>query len=258
MMRRPRKDTFRQLPNVVTLVTLIEEALETSGAPLACYSGPSGFGKTEASIHATLMFGAAHIECEEGWSYKYFLEKLAAEQGLSTRGTSNHIFDRVRDHLKSLDRMLLIDDAHFMTSKGVPRLARSFADKAGIPVILIGEEMLPNDLASFPDVLGRIAGKVAKAAPASLFDITELGGVWLPGVVVTDPLKEEILLKSQGSLRAVREMLERIEKANRVLRRKSATVEDFGGDRLLAPNQAPRIRSDEELGRSVPSVRKIA
>ncbi|MEL7114006.1 MAG: ATP-binding protein [Pseudomonadota bacterium] len=244
------KETFRVLPNVVALSTLFERAMDGHAtSSLACFSGPSGFGKTMASTSCVLEYGAEYVECEDQWTYKDMLTKTAGEMGLQTKGTKTELVDRIRDHLNFTRGALLLDDAHLMVKKGLPRFARHIADKTGVPVILIGEERLPWDLRDFPDVVGRIGTKFEQAAPASLLDVAELAGVWAPGLDVSDELKLGILELSNGSLRAVTDTLKDIARHAIAHRLQTAGPELLQTMELREPGVPPRIRHEKDLGR---------
>lgn len=246
------RQTFRVLPNVMALSTLFEQLLQRPAfmPGMACFSGPSGFGKSFASMYVALEYRAVHVECEEQWTKKTLLEKIAGEMGLKPARTIPAIHDQVCAALDQSRQALILDDAHLLVKKGAARLARHIHDKTDVPVVLVGEEELPIRLAAFEDVVGRIGTRWAQALPASLNDLLELAPVYAPGVELGEDLKTDILAASAGSLRIMMHLLHAVATEAKRTRVKSIQT-PFEG--LLDRHKTPKPRGDVELGRVTPA-----
>ena len=104
--------------------------------------------------------------------------------------------------LATSNRPLILDEADHLLSEKMIETVRHLHDTSGVPVILMGEEALPQKLARWERVHGRMLSWVGTEA-ATLQDVGYLAPIYAPGIEIADPLKERLLVASRGSIRNV-------------------------------------------------------
>lgn len=198
--------TLAALRNVFGCMELVKTVqLRAPSLPnIGVMHGPSGYGKSYGSIYVQNKTGAVRVEVGESWNKKTFVSAILREAGvLEPRGNTA---DLMRHAIQWLgdepNRPLIVDEADKLVDKGLIELVREIADHALIPVLLIGEEMLPNKLARFERVHNRVLHWYP-AQPCDLADCRELAKVHLHGIEIDDDLLDEVRAKGQGVARRV-------------------------------------------------------
>jgi DNA transposition AAA+ family ATPase len=169
-----------------------------------CFSGYSGLGKTMAAQHAQNTRGALYLEVREWWTRKVFLEMLLAELGVLTPPpTIAKMMMRIISIL-SEDRgqLLIVDEADKLVDKGMIELVRGLQGDTDIPILLVGEELLPQKLRSVERMFNRVL-EWELAQPADLTDAKLLAGKWCPGVQIADELLEQMISRAGGNARKI-------------------------------------------------------
>jgi DNA transposition AAA+ family ATPase len=192
------------LANVARLSALIDRAMNRAhGLPgMGCFYGPAGYGKTTAGIYATNTMTACHVEAVPLGGVKKLLDMIATELGLKPRRLVTDLFDQCAQELAVTGRPLLIDEAdQILTTRAIETI-RHLHDKSGAPVILMGEELLPQRLQQWERVHGRMLAWV-EAEPATLEDVGHLARIYAPRVEVTPELREAVLTASKASMRYI-------------------------------------------------------
>ena len=192
------------LANVARLSALIERcANRTHGLPgMGCFYGTAGYGKTTAGICATNWQNACHIEAAPIGGVKRLLETLVTELGLRPARSSSLLFDQAAQELALTNRTLIIDEADFVLRDTMIEVVRKLHDIASVPVILIGESLLPERLKRWERVHGRILAWVA-AEPATLDDVKHLTAIYAPHVDIAADLRAKLLSASRHSIRYI-------------------------------------------------------
>lgn len=192
------------LANVARLQKLVLTCQNrVDGLPgMGCFYGPAGFGKTTAGVFVTNKLGACHVEALPFGGAKKLLEMIVTELGMRPTRTVSTLFDQAADVLARSNRPLIIDEADQILTDRIIETVRHLHDKTLVPVILMGEELLPQKLRRWERVNGRILDWVA-AEPATLQDVGFLAPIYAPQVVISDELKTELLRASHGSIRNV-------------------------------------------------------
>ena len=192
------------LRNVAALVSLIER-VKTRGPGLpgmATYYGYSGYGKTTAATYAANEFQAVHVQVKESWRPRKLCTAILGELGILPAGNIPDMIDQIAQDLMVTDRILLIDDAQYLIKYGMIGHVRDIFESSGAPVILIGEERLPQDLQRWENVHGRMLDWVA-AEPATISDVDHLAKIYCSGVRLDPIFKQDLLQASQHSIRRV-------------------------------------------------------
>lgn len=169
-----------------------------------CFSGYSGLGKTMAAQHAQNTRGALYLEVREWWTRKVFLELLLAELGVMTPpGTIAKMMTRIISIL-SEDRgqLLILDEADKLVDKGMIELVRALQGDTDIPILLVGEELLPQKLRTVERMFNRVL-EWELAQPADIADAKLLAGKWCPGVAISDDLLADMIRRAGGNARKI-------------------------------------------------------
>lgn len=201
-MNEPRgRKGFAPLANVGRLMALIDQCQNRDlGLPgMGCFYGTSGRGKTQAAIHASISkLNVCHIEALPIGGVGKLLKLIAGELGLRPARKGDELFDQVGQALAEQGRPLLIDEADFVLRRMQMDAIRKLHDISGVPVILIGEEQLPEKLQFFTQLHRRILNWV-EAEPATLSDVGHLAAVYAEGVEIAPDLQAAILTATNAS-----------------------------------------------------------
>lgn len=205
------------LKNVAALVALIDRVQKREyGLPgMATFYGPSGFGKSYGCLYAANRFDACYVEVKSTWRPKFLCTAILIELGVKPRGTLAELAARVSEELAKTGRPLLIDEADFLVKQDMVELAREFHDSSGSPVILVGEELLPQKLQAWERVHGRMLDWVAAEA-GTIDDVNHLAKIYCPGIALADDLRQHLLQLSGRSIRRICINLSRVHEVARV------------------------------------------
>jgi len=201
---RPR--SVAPLKNVTALVTLIETLTSRrDGLPgLGVGSGPSGYGKTIAAQYCQNSFSAIYIECRHHWTAKGFCEALLIELGVARpKGTISRMMTEICNRVgDEPGRALIIDEADKLVDKHNIELVRDIYETTQAPVVLVGEELLPQKLEEYERVHNRVLDWVL-FQPCDLDDTRALAALLAPQVAIGDDLLELIRKKTEGRARRI-------------------------------------------------------
>lgn len=193
------------LRNVMLLAELIERVrsrdLDLPG--MACFSGPSGLGKTKAAAWSANEYDCYHVEMKESWSPKKFVAKVVEAMGMTPGGTIGDMVDQAGEELAKSGRPLLLDEAHLLAKPKLIGIVRDlYESSAGGTVILIGEEMLPQTLARWERVHNRMLDWV-QAQPCDLREVGLLAGLKCPSLQLSSEVLQIVLERSQARARRI-------------------------------------------------------
>lgn len=225
----PLYNTVAPLRNVAALVELIERvqgrALNLPG--MATFYGPSGFGKSFSAIFATNKFEAITVQVKSTWTRKKLCTSILTEMGLPATSTVSDMVDDISQFLAMNDRPLIIDEADFLVQRKMIEIVRDIHEQSGAPIILIGEELLPQKLKVWERVHGRMLDWVA-AEPADISDVQHLMKLYVPGVSIASELLSKVLRGSHGSLRRICVNLDQIREFALIKGLEEVKVSDWG------------------------------
>lgn len=200
------------LRNVAALVTLIERTQNRAPSlpGMACFYGPSGYGKTTAAVYASNRFNAHVVQMKSAWTQRKLCTAVLADMGQPhARGSVADMVDQIAEALARSGRPLLIDEADFLVKRKSVEIVRDIYESSGASVILIGEELLPQKLQQWERVHGRMLDWVA-AEPGSLADVDHLARIYCAGVTLDPALKKRLLAQSGASIRRICINLDRL------------------------------------------------
>ena len=198
--------SFAALKNVMGCTALVTKLQNrTPGLPgLGVMNGPSGYGKTMASLYAQNRTRAIRVEVGDTWTRKTLLESILLEAGVhKPRGT---IVDLARQAINILgddpSRPLFIDEADRLVDKGMIEVVRELHEHSQVPVLLIGEEQLPEKLLRIERVHNRVLDWFP-AQPCDLEDTRKLAALFLKGAEVSDGLLDRVREQCEGRARRI-------------------------------------------------------
>ena len=182
--------------------TLIQRNLNLPG--LGVFYGFSGLGKTVAANYVRNSHGAYLVEIRDHWTRKAFVEGLLNALFVqSPRGTISQMMGQATRILgDDPSRLLIIDEADKLVDKNMIELVRDIHEEAQVPIILAGEELLPQKLERSERTHNRVLEWVM-AELCDLDDAQALAGLFCPSAKVSDDLLQEIIDKGQGRARRV-------------------------------------------------------
>lgn len=185
-----------------TLQALTERELHLPG--LGTFTGPSGFGKTFAAAYTTVKTNAVYVEARSFWTTRVFFELLLRELG-ETRPpkTVGEMGYRIADLLIECGRPVIIDEADHIVNKRFVEAIRDIYEASQSPILLIGEEALPERLLKWERFHNRILIH-KRAEPATFEDAQLLRDHYIrEKVAIDDDLVEHIRAECRGVVRRI-------------------------------------------------------
>jgi DNA transposition AAA+ family ATPase len=234
------------LKNVAAFSTLISKVVERKPhlPGMACFSGPSGYGKSRSAVFGASAYRAAYVECDQFTTAKSLLTLVLKELGLDRpRGTVPDLIEEaVMIMAGDRRRPLIVDEAHHIAAKRFVDVLRTLHDKSGAPVILIGEETLPKQLEAFERVHNRMLTWV-QALPCDAEDFATLARTICPGVAIGADLANAILKETRANTRRIIVNLDEVEQRARQLGISSIGLAEFSSLGPIVGNKAPQPRA---------------
>lgn len=236
------------LRNVAALTTLIDRVQSRPiGLPgMACFYGWSGFGKSTAAVYAANKFQAVLVQCKSAWTKKSLCAAILTELGMPPKGNTADMVDRIASELAVQGVPLIIDEADHVIARRMVEIVRDIYEGSQAPVILIGEELLPQKLKEWERVHGRMLDWVP-SQPADLSDLNHLIPIYAPGITIEDDLKQTLLRMSHGSTRRVCVNLAHLAERAQILGVERIGTGDFD-PRGFFTGTAPTPRRSEVVG----------
>lgn len=239
----PTYGSIAPLRNVRALAELIERVQERAdGLPgMACFHGPSGYGKTSAAAFAVNRHQAHHVQVKSCWTRKKLCTAILKDIGIQPARTIADMVDQIAEALLRSGRPLLIDEVdHLVDQQKNIELVRDIHESSHATVILIGEEQLPMKLLQWERVHGRMADWVA-AEPATLADVGHLAPIYSRGVGLDADLQARLLDESGASMRRIAINLGRVREFGLRMGKKQVSLADFADERFFS-GEAPAPR----------------
>lgn len=229
--------------------TLFEEmifrviARQQSVSGLACFYGPSGYGKTFSALGVSHDTEAYYVEMGESWSRKTLVQRVARELGIRgyEKSSISDLMELVIERLSDEpNRPLIIDEADYLAKKGLIDIVREMLDKSDAVIILIGEERLPDKLKLFERSHNRVMDWVP-AVPCGIADASLLSYINASGIEVSDDLLKLFVEKCHGCTRRIVTNLSRIPEIARNRNLNRVSLADWGSTPVFT-GDAPKRR----------------
>ena len=138
----------------------LSEAQSVSIPRILVLYGDSGIGKTktiEAYIEENST--ATMIEIRPDFTIKAVLQTIAQEIGVSTQGANFEITNRIIHKLKGSYRMLVFDEAEYLSARSLDIIRRIY-DKSQAPIVLVGMPNLYHNIKSLRKGFEQIANRM--------------------------------------------------------------------------------------------------
>lgn len=240
------------IKNVASFMTmtvrLIDRAPHLPG--LGVCHGPSGFGKTYASIYAQNKTRAIRVEVGDSWTRRTLLRNILREFGETVK-VKAPVADLADQAVSALGenprRPLIIDEADKLVDKGMIEIVRELQESSGAPIIMIGEEKLPAKLLTVERVHNRVLDWFP-AQPCDIEDARELARAFLPKVTIKDDLLEAIRASSGGRARRIVVNLDRVAELARNKGASTVDLKAWGNDHFFT-GEPPQTRHVESFAR---------
>ncbi len=223
--------TIAPLSNVSIFMALVKTVVNR--APdlpgMACFYGPPGFGKTFSATYAANKYRAYNVQVKSVWTRKKLCEEVLKDMGIKPEKSIPAMVDQIAEELATSRRPLIIDEADFLIAKAMIEVVRDIYESAYAPVILIGEENMPDNLRKWERVHNRMLD-MKRAQPATLMDTEHLAKLYCPGVDVVADLLEAIHTTAAGCTRRICVSLARVRENAGTLGASSMALADFTGE----------------------------
>lgn len=203
-------------------------------------SGPSGFGKSTAAAYVAAKHQAYYIECRSTWTRKAFLEAVLRQMGIQPAATVYQMMDQASEEMALSQRPLILDEFDNAVDRNLVELVRDLYEQSKCPIILIGEERLPQKLQKWERFHGRIMDW-AQAEPADVSDAAALNRHYAGDITVEEDLLKILVAEARGSVRRIVTNLDRIAQFARDDGLKSVNAKQWG-QRPLHSAQPPKTR----------------
>lgn len=227
---------------------LVDRAAHLPG--LGVCHGPSGFGKSWASIYAQNKTKAIRVEVGDSWTRKTLLRRILLEFGENVKATAT-VADLAEQAVFALSenpsRPLIVDEADRLIDKGMIEIVRELHESSGAPVIMIGEERLPAKLLQVERVHNRVLDWFP-AQPCDLDDARHLANAYAPKITIKDDLLQAIVTASGGRARRIGVNLELVQDTARNKGVGTIDLKIFGGAQFHT-GEPPQVRHIESFAR---------
>lgn len=228
-------------------IELLAEAVEKAkNRPLhldsfVTLSGPSGYGKSFAAAFVAVKFQYFYVEIGASWGVTTLLDKILYEIGEApVKGVIAKKAEAVIDALVEHNKPLILDEFDYCVRPRYLEVIREIHDKARVPIILIGEELLPKKLEETERFHNRVINWV-KAQPVTLEDAKKLANLYCKNLILDDELLQKLVSISQGRVRRVSVNLSLIKDEAELQGWKAIDLKTWGKRELYTGNApAPR------------------
>jgi len=195
--------------------------------------GRAGTGKTKAGLWLTNRTNAVCVRAYRLWSPTWMT--IMQELGLAPMKRVATMMDRIIEELMISRRPLIIDEFDYVVENSrLLDTIRDIHDMATVPIIVLGEEKLPEKLRHRERFYGRVANWV-RFGPASIRDARTLSDA-VCEVGVEDDLISKLHAETAGSMRMMTTGLAAIERHGIQQGLKAVSLSDWG-DRSSTPRQ---------------------
>ena len=226
-------------------------AVENRGAAeasLMLVMAEAGYGKSATVDQWAIQNGAAYLRAKEEWTPNWFMNELAENLKIDSRGRAKDVFARIAGYIGGNNVPIVIDEVEHCLKDGarVLEAVRDLSDLTEVLVILVGMDQVQARIARHKQISSRIA-KVIEFKPASMEDVL-LTCKQLAEVEIADDLCAEIHRQSAGRMR---EIMNAIATVENTAKRNSATkvsLADMAGQSLTHDWQARRPRVVGKVG----------
>ena len=163
-IQREKERSFdEELPlvdiSIIGYISEIGRTCHTKGKIGVCV-GRAGLGKTVAVKEYTKNFlDSILIESDSGYTAKSLLLEIHKRLGLSGKGSAYDLMNEVVNKLNNSGRLLIIDEAENLPYRAL-EITRRIHDKTGIGVLLVGRNILLENLRGYKNQYDQLYSRV--------------------------------------------------------------------------------------------------
>lgn len=197
----PGTGSVAPLKNVAECFAVAQKLIDRPAGVdgLGLFYGPSGYGKSQASLYVQNKLKAIYIEVFEYWNKQKFTKAILQELGVANPTGSfvsmmDQILSLLQDHP---NRLLIIDEADKLIDKQMIEYVRDIYKGARVPVLLVGEELLWDKLKKYERCDTRVTAD-GMANPSDLDDARALASIYVRPLHVHDDLLQHVLDETEG------------------------------------------------------------
>lgn len=207
---------------------------------MAVFSGPAGFGKTQAAMYLAHPAGgnAVFLTLHSFETTKSLARRMLTELDVRAKPSwsINDMFEGVCDRLTLINRPLVIDELdHIAESKAIDFI-RAIHDACAVPILMIGEERLQAKLLSHHERFHDRVLVWANAQPSDEADTAALARHYAPGLTWEPGTHAALAARANGVARRITTEIERIKEDCKRRNLDSVSIELVGA----APKGARR------------------
>lgn len=145
--------------SILQYIFEIAKLCHTKGKIGVC-AGKAGLGKTIAvKEYAKRNLNAILIESDSGYTAKSLLLEIHKRLGLSGKGCCYELMNEVVNKLNHSGRLLIIDEAENLPYRAL-EITRRIHDKTGVGVLLVGRNVLFENLRGFNNQYDQLYSRV--------------------------------------------------------------------------------------------------
>jgi len=243
-------EAIHNLPTVttapITCVSLCLEAIyratdRSQHLPgIVALYGPAGWGKSTAAAYAANKTRAYYVAAKSVWTRKAFMLAILKEMGIRPGKTLYELSDQVAEQLAISGKPLIIDEMdHLVQNNGV-ELVRDIFESSGAPILIIGEEHLPNELKKFERFHSRVL-VWQPVMPVTYEDAQHLARLYARDIEIKPDLLRRIHELANGSVRRVSVNIDMVREEALKMGAREMDLATWG-DRELYTGEAPARR----------------
>jgi DNA transposition AAA+ family ATPase len=193
---------------------------------MVIFYGPAGWGKSFAAQFAMNHYDATLIQCMSTWTTKAVLTAIAKELSLPPAPTTYGLTDQICEYLALSGKPLIIDEIDHVVRRKNIEIIRDLYEGSQIPIMLIGEERLPENLKRWERFHSRVLDFVP-AQQADAEDAAILASFYARRIRISAALLAETAKMARGSIRRICVNLDRMEEAALASGVKEMDLPDF-------------------------------
>ena len=191
--------------SIVKYVTEIGRLCHTQGKIGVC-TGKAGLGKTVTVKRYTKEFlDSILIESDSGYTAKSLLKEIHRRLSLSGKGSVYDLMDETIRKLNQSGRLLIIDEAENLPYRAL-EITRRIHDKTGIGVLLIGRNILLENLRGYNNQYDQLYSRVKYTKIIDKLLIQDVRKI-LETIGQDSKLAETYLIYSDGNTRRLEHLI---------------------------------------------------
>lgn len=191
--------------SILKYIFEIGRLCHTSGSIGVC-AGKAGLGKTVAVKEYTKIYlDSILIESDSGYTAKSLLKEIHKRLSLSGEGSVYDLMSEVVVKLNNSGRLMIIDEAENLPYRAL-EITRRIHDKAGVGVLLVGKNILFENLRGFNNQYDQLYSRVKYHKLLDKLLIQDVVKI-LESAGLDNQLAEDFLFYSNGNTRRLEQLI---------------------------------------------------